>query len=79
MHVKAHENLISLLSVPEPRVVPDDPRGGLPLDEGVGGVGELGGAVVAPDDRVLHLGDRNPGLEGQLGRRAVLIQPEKNI
>ena len=39
----------------QPRRVVDHLGGGLAADRGVGGVGELGGAVVAPDDHVLDL------------------------
>ena len=39
----------------QPGGVVDDLGRGLAADGGVGGVGELGGAVVAPDDHVLDL------------------------
>src|SRR5690554_2441818 len=52
----------------------DQLGGGLAGHLAVGDVGVLGGAVVAPDDHALDVGDVLAGLLGQLGQGAVVVQ-----
>src|SRR5581483_1173783 len=52
----------------------DQRPGGLALDRGVADVRVLGGAVVAPDDDLVDVGDGGAGLGGELADGAVVVQ-----